>query len=241
VVDLVHEWQEISRVALGRRLVYAADEYYLLAGRPFPAAEAYDGYLQHENGIGMARAFEAAFHGDPDAALGAHRGFFSWVDGAPAAGYRAPRAAPGVRADAAAVVPAPSGAGRLPVSILTGEYGAAVLRPLLAGRDVRVLAVRNMFFGGNIAVTGLMTGADVARVLEAEPPGGRYLLPDVCLSEGRFLDGVTVAELPRPVEVVASDGHALRHALDGGALDGAAPDRAVPDGPAVPLVLGATR
>ncbi len=89
VIDIVEEWQALCLRALGRRLVYAADEYYLIAGRPFPETDSYDGFPQHENGIGMARAFEAAFHGDPDAALGAHRGFFSWVDGAPAAGYRA--------------------------------------------------------------------------------------------------------------------------------------------------------
>ena len=52
--------------ALGRRLVYAADEYYLIAGRPFPEAERYDGFPQHENGIGMARAFAAAFGGDEE-------------------------------------------------------------------------------------------------------------------------------------------------------------------------------
>jgi hypothetical protein len=100
--------------------------------------------------------------------------------------------------------------------VLTGEYGARVLQPLLArlGRpDVRVLPVVNEFFGGNTAVTGLMVGADIARVLAAEPPDHRYLLPDVCLSEGRFLDGTTPAELPRSVEVVATDGIALRRAL----------------------------
>jgi hypothetical protein len=50
-------------------------------------------------------------------------------------------------------------------------------------------------------------------VLAHEPSGHRYLLPDVCLSEGRFLDGLTPADLPRPVEVVANDGVALRAAL----------------------------
>jgi len=39
-------------------------------------------------------------------------------------------------------------------------------------------------------------------------------LPDVCLSEGRFLDGTTVESLPRPVEVIPTDGLALRAALD---------------------------
>ena len=80
--------------------------------------------------------------------------------------------------------------------------------------DVRVIPVANEFFGGNTGVTGLMVGADVGRVLAAEPDGHRYLLPDVCLSDdGRFLDGGTVADLPRAVEVVATDGAALRRAL----------------------------
>ena len=61
VVDTVAEWQAIYKRTLGRRLVYAADEYYLLAERPFPTARAYDEFPQHENGIGMARAFVDGF------------------------------------------------------------------------------------------------------------------------------------------------------------------------------------
>jgi NifB/MoaA-like Fe-S oxidoreductase len=105
---------------------------------------------------------------------------------------------------------------RAPVGVLTGEYGASVLRPLLAsvGRDdVRVVEVENRFFGGNIGVAGLLVGEDLQRVLSDEPEGHRYLLPDVCLSNGTFLDGTTPADLPRPVEVVPTDGHALRLAL----------------------------
>ena len=106
-----------------------------------------------------------------------------------------------------------------PTAIVTGEYGAAVLGPLVAelGRgDIRIVTVRNEFFGGNIAVAGLMTGQDVARVLGAEPEQHRYLLPDVCLSQGRFLDGTLPADLPRPVQVVPTDGRSLRLALEGG-------------------------
>ena len=96
------------------------------------------------------------------------------------------------------------------------DVALEVLRPLLATLDrpdVRVVPVPNRWFGGNIGVTGLMVGADVARVLDREPAGDRYLLPDVCLSGGRFLDGVVPADLPRPVEVVPTDGRSLRSAL----------------------------
>jgi NifB/MoaA-like Fe-S oxidoreductase len=213
VVDAVHDWQSVFLSVLGRRLVFAADEYYLLAGVPFPPADAYEGFAMHEDGIGMARTFEREFTGEATTATGPQAGFFAWVDHAPDGGeyepYRGPRGPLGSAAGAPG--------GTAPTGVLTGEYGAPVLEPLVAslGRDdVRVLPVRNDFFGGNIGVTGLLVGADVARVLSAEPAGHRYLLPDVCLSQGRFLDGTTVGDLPRPVEVVATDGAALRAALE---------------------------
>src|SRR4029079_7876242 len=104
-----------------------------------------------------------------------------------------------------------------PIGILTGEFGSRGITPLghrLARPDVRVIPVANEFFGGNTAVTGLMVGHDLQRVLAAEPSGHRYLLSDVCLYEGRFLDGTTLDDLPRPVEVVATDGISLRNALE---------------------------
>ena len=51
-----------------------------------------------------------------------------------------------------------------PVCVVTGEYGARVLEPLVGDR-ARILAVRNDFFGGNIAVAGLLVGADLAKAL----------------------------------------------------------------------------
>jgi putative radical SAM enzyme (TIGR03279 family) len=211
VVDVVEDWQDLYLRTLGRRLVFAADEYYLLAGRPFPPAESYEGFAMHEDGIGMARTFEAEFHGSAGDVTRPAAGFFAWVDGAPAEGYRAPRTSAG--SDVAVSLRARRDA---PVGVLTAPYGAQVLRPLLDGLDrpdVRIVEVPNRFFGGNIGVTGLMVGEDVARVLAEQPDGHRYLLPDVCLSKDRFLDGMAVADLPRPVEVVPTDGASLRTAL----------------------------
>ena len=211
VVDTVAAWQERFLEALGRRLVFAADEYYLLAGRPFPDAVTYGDFDMYEDGIGMARAFEMEFTG-VDVGREAPSGFFASVDGAPADGYRAPRTADG--ATPVSLGPRPGA----PVAVLTGELGARVLAPLLAslGRDdVRVVPVENRFFGGNVGVTGLLVGEDLARALADQPAGQRYLLPDVCLSGGRFLDGMLPGDLPRTVEVVATDGSALRNALSG--------------------------
>lgn len=207
VVELVEGWQPTYLSCLGRRLAYASDEYYLLAGRPFPALSSYAAVAQHDNGVGMVRAFEAAFLGLAVAeGERGPSGFFRSVDGAPPTGYRAPRA-PGL----VSLRPR-RGA---PATVLTGEYGAAVLGPLVSGLggDSEVVAVRNEFFGGNIGVAGLMTGPDLAATLERLPSGRRYLVPDSCLSGGRFLDGSSPDDLPRPVEVVPADGASLRRAL----------------------------
>ena len=210
VLELIEVWQEHFVTALGRRLVYAADEYYLLAGRPFPDVLAYDGFPQEENGVGMTAAFSSSFAGTMHLPRGSRGGFFQSVDGAPPAGYRARRAK---------FEGTPESASQ--VTVLTGPYGAAVLRPLLdeyGFGDVEVRGIENRYFGGNIAVAGLLTGEDLSLALSELPSGRRYLLPDVCLSEGRFLDGTTLADLPRTVEVVETTGAALRAALAGDRL-----------------------
>ena len=238
VVETVHEWQQVFLRVLGRRLVFAADEYYLLAGLPFPEPAAYEGFAMHEDGVGMARTFELEFSGATATSNGSADGFFAWVDGsearsryeaagdydAPAEGYRASPLTPssattdaGARSDAGGTAVLLRARPDAPVAVLTGAYGAQVVTPLVTGlgrSDVRVVIVENQYFGGNVAVTGLMVGEDLARTLAAEPTGHRYLLPDVCLSGGRFLDGTAPADLPRAVEIVPTDGLALRRALD---------------------------
>ena len=216
VVDIVERWQQRYLTALGRRLVYLSDEYYLLADRPFPELDAYDGCPQHENGIGMARTFEAevraALAGDDVDATGPRSGFFAWVDGAPADGYRAPRESTQSQQLRRSYALADGNRHNV---IITGEFGAEVLTPLLPllPDNVRLLPIANSFFGGNIGVTGLLTGVDLAKALADEPDNDRYLLPDVVLSRGRFLDGTSVADLPRTVEIIPTDGAALVRAL----------------------------
>ena len=188
VVHTVERWQERFLDAIGRRMVFAADEYYLLAGKPFPAADTYEDFPMHEDGIGIARAFEAGFAGKLLPGIGPRSGFFQWVAGAPAEGSRAPSNSRGSNragessapSSASGIEPVPVGIRarkNLPIGILTGSYGAEVLSPLvdsLGRSDIRILEVENRFFGGNVKVSGLMVGADVRRVVSAVPDGQRY-------------------------------------------------------------------
>ena len=55
VLKTIEQWQQrLLRVAK-TRFVYGSDEWYVLAGQKMPAAVAYEGYPQLENGVGMLR------------------------------------------------------------------------------------------------------------------------------------------------------------------------------------------
>jgi NifB/MoaA-like Fe-S oxidoreductase len=57
VIDLIEPYQRRCYEQFGTHLVYASDEFYLLAGRPIPPAETYDDMPQYSNGVGMVRDF----------------------------------------------------------------------------------------------------------------------------------------------------------------------------------------
>jgi hypothetical protein len=190
--------------------VYCSDEFYLLGDVEFPPIESYGDFEQQENGVGVTRAFEREFVRRERPRSAGHSGFFSSIDGAPALGYRAVRFRStgygGRRAS-----------GSLSTAIITSTYGKLALQRVFRTAEqpsVEVIEVKNEFFGGNIAVTGLMSGEDIARAI-AMTDYDRLLLPDVCLSEGRFIDGLDARELPREVEVVPADGASLAAALEG--------------------------
>jgi putative radical SAM enzyme (TIGR03279 family) len=61
LVRTIEGWQRAFRETLGTRFVWAADELYLQAGLPLPAARAYEGFPVAEDGIGLVRRFEDAF------------------------------------------------------------------------------------------------------------------------------------------------------------------------------------
>jgi len=204
VIALADRFQRLTRELLGTAKVFASDEFYLVAGLAPPGTESFESLDEAENGVGLVAAFTESFSKRTSMAkLGS--GFFQSVDGAPALGYRAPRALE--REEHYGDV----------VTVLTGEYAAPILRTLFDEHgfgDVEVKAVKNRYFGGNIKVAGLLTGQDLQVALSEVNQSNVCLLPDVCLSEGRFLDGLSLDDLPRPVMTVATTGDDLRTTLE---------------------------
>lgn len=218
-VDIVDEWREIARRVVGHPMFWASDELYLLAGKSMPDAADYGDFPMYEDGVGIVASFREEFSGRRSSITGPTSGFFASVDGATPSGYRAervpvnPAGDTGLRPVRVQITQRATPAkGR--VGILTGEYAAPVIASLVDSVNVTVIPVRNEFFGGNTAVAGLMVGRDIAREIAAHPEIDEFLLPDVCLSEGRFLDGSMLAELGANVTVVPTDGASLRRILD---------------------------
>lgn len=196
-LEIIHFWQDRALDAIGRRIFQASDELYVQAGIEVPPSSSYEAFEQHENGIGMIRAFydelDRLESGSP-VTTPIVTGEWRSMPAAPSEGYRAPRH---LSNDPSA----PDG----PAVVVTGLYGHKVIEPVLgrlerlAGRKIRLLSVPNDFFGGNTAVAGLMVGEDVKRAFDSDPaPAAAYVLPDVALSGDTFIDDMSL------IDVVAS-------------------------------------
>jgi putative radical SAM enzyme (TIGR03279 family) len=57
ILDLCEVWQAEYQEMFGARLVYATDEWHLVADREIPTIDQYDGFDLTENGLGQVRRF----------------------------------------------------------------------------------------------------------------------------------------------------------------------------------------
>ncbi len=133
VLDLLACRQQEWLPRLGTRLAFAADEFYLTAGRSLPPAAEYEDFLQQENGIGLARLFLDELTGLPPdilpAALFHHITLATGVLAAPLLEALAARLRAAGVETAVAVVPNHFYGGGVTVAgLLTGSDLLAALR-----------------------------------------------------------------------------------------------------------------
>lgn len=222
-ISIVETWQSRFQSVLGRQPIHLSDEFYMVAGQDVPPANHYGDYPMLEDGVGLVRSFVESFEGRGPDVVGRADGFFATVDAPNPSAYVKP-ANPAVDSSLRPATPVGVAISprvrrsTKPPAVITGSYGAAMFRSLLAQSGfghVPVLEVVNEHFGGNTAVAGLMTYSDIVRTLRQFGGENVYLLPDVCLNEGVFLDGATVDDLSKEfdIEVIATSGVALRHRL----------------------------
>lgn len=226
-VAIIDKWRTIFQSVVGHPLVHASDELYLTANGAVPESEAYGDYPMLEDGIGLSRLFiDEFFQGRRGDVAADDDGFFANADrlhNSNPTPYVAmnPAGDTALRATRGAPVALRRKHTVRDVFILTGECAHPVLSEVaktLRWPWLHVHAVRNDFFGGNTSVSGLMVGSDLQREMQSlvsKYPDAMFLIPDVCLNGGRFLDGTELSVLQSRfrVEVVGSRGHTLRARL----------------------------
>ena len=192
VVDQVERFSDAFAREHGVRIGYAADEFYIKAGRPIPQADYYGEFSQLENGVGLVSLLRGEFsQALEDLRIGK---------------LPAPR-----------TVTLATGVSAAP---FIGEMCAAAQRKVQNLR-CRVVPVENRFFGPSINVSGLLTGGDVIGALRGRPLGDELLIPAVMLRQQRdiFLDDLTVQDMAQALHIrvrpVENNGDELLGALLG--------------------------
>lgn len=169
----------------GTRLVFLSDEFYLNAELEIPAAEYYEDFPQIENGVGMVRTFMDNFMDDMN--------YHQQVSKSAA------------------------------VDIATGESFYPILKAMTDTAEkkysdkvkIYVHKIKNEFFGGNVSVTGLLTGTDLVNQLKGKLKTNRLCLCNDVLSDNAavFLDDMTVPQLEEKLgttaEFYSCDGYDL--------------------------------
>lgn len=185
VLDAIAPFQERARVERGTPWVFAADEFYRNAFgsailNSLPPASDYGDFNMFEDGIGILRSC--------------------------ADDWRAACAAGIAAACADALLEQGVQARYLAGCAMRESFPALIAESPLEG-CFAPLFVENAFFGGNVDVTGLLTGEDVVAAIRREAvrsdSAGRtlFLLPEVMFNdEGLTLDGWTLEDMRSAVK-----------------------------------------
>ena len=183
VLSIMERYGEKCMRKYGQRRIFAADEFYLLAGREIPDASFYEDFLQLENGVGLW----ALLKSEAEAAMGEIK-------------YKPKKKREVSLATGEAAYP-------------LIRYLADRIEKKWKKLTVRVYPVVNHFFGGHITVSGLVTATDLMDQLQNVPLGEELLIPSSMLrSEGDlFLDSISVQEVSErlgvPLRTIAGDGY----------------------------------
>ena len=183
IIRLVDGWQKTFRKKFKNGFVYAADEFFTKgmnlktqmshmvhtkAELDIPDKKYYDDFDQIENGVGMMRQFLDKFQA------------------------RQKLLPKNLRK-------------KLSITLVTGVSAFRLIKKIvenklntIPGLRIKIIPVKNDFFGSTVTVTGLLTGADIINALKRQKKiGYLILLPPNCINQdGLFLDDMT----PQDVE-----------------------------------------
>ena len=190
-IDIIERYGDECVERFGKRIVYASDEFYIMAEREMPQAEFYEDFDQLENGVGMAALLRDEF----TSALDCIEDDFIPENG---------------RHITIACGEAIYEYLRDTVMLTNNKFPDV---------KIDVFPIKNNFFGGGVNVSGLITGGDLIDQLKDKELGQDLLITSAMLRhEGDlFLDDKSVEDVEKALNVrlvpVDNDGFKLLDAI----------------------------
>lgn len=168
LIRLVDHWQLYFRKKYESNFVYAADEFYLLAGLDIPTKKYYDEFYQIENGVGLVREFLDDFKRKQ-----------RFLPRSLKYKYRLTLVT-----------------GGLAYKFMSGYILDRLKK--IKNLKVNLVKVKNNFLGESVTVTGLLSGGDILKALKKSGESDLIMLPPNCLNpDGYFLDNLKPADLEK--------------------------------------------
>lgn len=188
-LDIIEKFGDECVKKHGRRIFYAADEFYIKAKRPIPEPDFYEGFPAVEDGVGMIACLKEEIE-------------FAVED----CEYNDSLSYTVTMACGEAVAPYL----RDMMKIISVKF---------PNIKINVVAINNNFFGGGVNVSGLVTGGDLIEQLRGRELGERLFIPSSMLrfENDVFLDDVSVEDVERELgislEAVNNNGDQLVRAV----------------------------
>ncbi len=173
VINQIEKWQKYLKNKIGSRLIYIADEFYILANKKLPELHTYEDFPQLENGVGLIRKLENEFliYLDTLSKNSEVEKNVSIITGVSAEMF---------------------------LKNLTLK-----LKDKYPKININVYSIKNTFFGEIITVSGLITGKDIINQLKNKELGEKIILPKSMFksNEDIFLDDITKDDLEASLQI----------------------------------------
>lgn len=190
VLEIANKYRKIALRELDTRFVFPSDEFYLLAGEDIPSDSEYEDYAQIDNGVGLVRSLMEEYT------------------------YAYDELAPKYKK---------TGRELRSVTLATGVSAYPILKKLMddhpiTSLNIKVIPIKNRFFGETVTVAGLVTGSDLVSQLKTVKTDAILITECMLRSEkDRFLDDMTLEDasraLGKPIIPVGRTGEDLLNTL----------------------------
>lgn len=166
VIRDIEEMQKVYMDKLNTRYIFASDEFYLVSKKELPTYDEYEGFPQYENGVGLLRSF-------------------------------------GTEVDEALKKLKTRNVKPEKIIFATGKLAEGFMKDMAKkieakfnGLSIKVVPIKNNFFGETITVSGLTTGIDLIEQIKKIDGYDLVIIPRSMMKsdEEIFLDNITLSQ-----------------------------------------------